>query len=1262
MTTLPALNTARDDMNQLEDAARIAASVGAEAMRTARADVLHIAAVLRALETDASEVSAKVLTSPAQRGFRDIHDGLTRLVTRAVPAMEAAAEARAGTVGRFRIAAFGRTHAGKSTLNEAMMRGDGASVSDGRTGFTRDAKVHSAGHLDVVDLPGIEAFGPDGEADERVAEQEVVAADLVLLCFDDQNQKIGEFEKVAAWVTRYQKPAIVVLNVKNEGWRDPIRLPSPKHRLNPQRAVGQHADFIRRRLSAVGLDDAPVIALSAQRALFARGRDPWRHAQTVEARRTLRERHGVDGLLALSNFPRFAAFTRALVEAGGPKLRLAALDGEVAGHARGARDTLRDAATNARKLANEVLLPQVEATSRLVGTAAMPTRDLSDLGTFVGVRSFGTPSGEIAALTEHLLLQHVGALEREALAEARRIVESEAQMGGDAFRKKVLPDAKVAAAGNAVGAALAGFVQGRLDAVKAELGSDLRALLSTHSGTSGRGGVWEQILGVAIGVGVFAGSVALLFTGLPALAVFAIGVGAFLLGLGGGWLRKRAMKKRAAARADNLAKAEAWVRGSCDTLRGHLRKHAATISGTIAKDTAVPLLHACIGLHRLGRLCDTAVTPIGAVAARRGVPINVAKFVEEARKRVYQGVSVPPGWDPAAWTLLGGDWLGLPGPMNAAADIPPDPQLARLAPLPEGSGDLELDALLAGVDPADLAALAPRIAVARAQAASRRRRIVLAGDYSSAKSSLVKRLLVAEGLPIPEGLDVKADPATAVASAYAVGDGVELVDTPGLSSGEEGHDARATIEAAGAPLGLFCVNPHLLGSQAEVARGVLAGDAKSGNAPPEGRWRFVVSRADSLGASPVDEPEAFGRVVRTKREEVARRLAAWGAESVPVHFVAADPFQRVGDRHDVLPADYAGTDGWDGIAALRAALLASASGLTRADLTRAAGRQVGHAAALRRDVLQKDRAVTDAAAKLHGQLASYIEQGATRVEGIAKGIPERVTLLLDGAASGARTRITGATNAAALRAAIDAERGWPLTIEPRLKALNEEVGQEVVSILEWVNEHLEQRLGSPLGALAAERLRATDGAVTAPADLSKWSNAKKLAAGAGKFAGEAAVRFGLDPKLLREEIKLVVGGLHKWKPWEATKFAQKLNAWAPKLAGAGRALGVAAVLLEGGLLVVEEVQRRRFEEARAKALTAIDALVKELADDVVGTHGDGFVPALVQLAAKIDAEAKRFSARAAAASAAADSLDARVASLDTLIQRAVAPARPEVTP
>ena len=68
---------------------------------------------------------------------------------------------RKKTLSSIRICIFGRTGAGKSTLAEALIRGDGSSVSPGRCGFTETCSESAAygSNLVVVDTPGIEVFG-----------------------------------------------------------------------------------------------------------------------------------------------------------------------------------------------------------------------------------------------------------------------------------------------------------------------------------------------------------------------------------------------------------------------------------------------------------------------------------------------------------------------------------------------------------------------------------------------------------------------------------------------------------------------------------------------------------------------------------------------------------------------------------------------------------------------------------------------------------------------------------------------------------------------------------------------------------------------------------------------------------------------------------------------------------------------------------------------------------------------------------------------
>ena len=51
---------------------------------------------------------------------------------------------------------FGETNAGKSTLIEALIGGDGRSIGDGRKDFTKEVKHFKYQNIKLIDMPGIE--------------------------------------------------------------------------------------------------------------------------------------------------------------------------------------------------------------------------------------------------------------------------------------------------------------------------------------------------------------------------------------------------------------------------------------------------------------------------------------------------------------------------------------------------------------------------------------------------------------------------------------------------------------------------------------------------------------------------------------------------------------------------------------------------------------------------------------------------------------------------------------------------------------------------------------------------------------------------------------------------------------------------------------------------------------------------------------------------------------------------------------------------
>ncbi len=1236
----------------LEEAAEAAANVGAEAMNGARADIEAIAESLHLAARHAQEAVASLEGTSALFGFQQAITALTAEVATRGQALRRMAANRAATAGRLRVAAFGRTHVGKSTLVEAMVCGDGATVSDGRTGFTRTAKVYQRGALDVIDLPGLEAFGEAGAADERVAEEAVLAADVVMLVFDTNNQKVTEFEKIADWVTRYNKPLVAVLNVLGEPWRRPEFLVTAVQRRGFQVQVEQHAAHVRRRLAALGLEDFVIVALQAQRALFARSEGPWRQAHSARARENLRQKYGREALLEMSNFPRLATYLAALVHQGGPRLRIAALAGELAGSASAAGDVMADARLAAERLAREALGPQVEVLMRLVGRDRV-SHDVQRLlvGARGGVPLPGTPSGDIVAYARDLAAARVGELERAALAESRRIVDAEEELSGAAFGARVLPQAKAAEVLASIEADLQAHVRQHLAGVRAELSSDLSSVLD-GAGTSGEGGFWKRAGGWALGIGATLAGVGLLFAELsfPPLLI-ATAVIAFF-----GWLGRKlrvsAQRDRAGEKRRNLERSERAVRDACGKLRSQVEQRAAELAARVAADVLLPVARGFVALHRVSTALRAQETRVRNIAARRGSPPPLAEIQRAARGHVLGAASVPVGADPEAWIFVGGDWAGEAGAASTSAQIEPAPRLSRLSPLPPATrSDLTtIDRALLGLHVDDQSALEPERVAALALGGSTRRRLVLAGEYNTAKSSLVRRLLLAEGLPVPASLRVAAHPETASVTAYGVGPGVELVDTPGLGSGLCGHDEAAREAAAGAPAGLLCLAPSLFTGPAEFPAALLAGSTAAGTAPGGDRWSVLVTRADALGTSPVDDPAGWCQLREQKRSEVQTRLEAWGVAGVQVSFCAADPFQRASGNDDATLADYAGTGDWDGFEDVRGAIHAALDGQSRAALVAAGVRSLGPAFARRRVEVEGQRLAANASSSLDDILRGQIERGAQVLRGHKAQLRQAVESAVDALAAPARTSIIGAGDSHALIDALEAHKSWPEGVPRAVAPVQVELTSRLANTLETLEARIGRTLGSATAKLAAEHGKKRRGTREAPRDTRKAREFAGGAGGAARAATKAAEKMATDPKLLREEIKVAVGAMKKWKPWEATKLAKRFNVWAPKVAKFGRALGALVVVIEVVTLVIEEKRRREFEATKQEALRELSATVRQIAQGVLqGDGGEGPEARLEQIASTLDAEASRLVAQAAQAGEERDALDRRIAAINVAI-------------
>lgn len=111
----------------------------------------------------------------------------------------------------FSITLFGRTMAGKSTLMETLIKGNGDSIGKGAQRTTRDVRTYKYRGLSVTDVPGIAAF--EGHEDEEIAFEAAKESDLILFLITDDAPQASEAEFMSK-VVALGKPVLCIINVK----------------------------------------------------------------------------------------------------------------------------------------------------------------------------------------------------------------------------------------------------------------------------------------------------------------------------------------------------------------------------------------------------------------------------------------------------------------------------------------------------------------------------------------------------------------------------------------------------------------------------------------------------------------------------------------------------------------------------------------------------------------------------------------------------------------------------------------------------------------------------------------------------------------------------------------------------------------------------------------------------------------------------------------------------------------------------------------
>jgi len=193
----------------------------------------------------------------------------------------------------------------------------------------------------------------------------------------------------------------------------------------------------------------------------------------------------------------------------------------------------------------------------------------------------------------------------------------------------------------------------------------------------------------------------------------------------------------------------------------------------------------------------------------------------------------------------------------------------------------------------------------------------LFGAFDTGKSSILRRLLVDSGQPVPDWLTISARHETFTDQLIDVA-GCAIRDTPGLSP--EGQDIRSlkNSRVARSILGLtdvlmVTVNPQLATGERDELVHILSDEW-----PKSCVW-FLISRADEGSIDPALDPVGFGEWAQRKREELRTSLAL--DEGIHIYVVIPDYGQIGAFETHPQPSTWDMSRSWDGMGQLGAALL-----------------------------------------------------------------------------------------------------------------------------------------------------------------------------------------------------------------------------------------------------------------------------------------------------------------------------------------------------
>jgi len=1144
-------------------------------------------------------------------------------------------------LGTVNIVLFGRTSAGKSSLIESLSHGTGTAISDGPCDFTVDVTPRIWHGVRFMDTPGICGWGRSMNREELEARARRAAevADIVVLCFDDSSQLQSEFDKVAAWVKEFGKPVIAVLNIKSSpNWRWPGRVGLGSRRRELTQRVREHASHITSELAAIGIHDAPVIAIAAQRAVYARTDDNYA-GPIPEQCATLREMLGRSELLRQSNLEVFEEIVIEALTSHAVEIRLAMLHAQVRALLERLLDQLRQAGAAAKTAADaldasiksilEIVGYPAEGSERRAALAASHTAEdpLTAAEQARGDAYTMSTEGRAARYTRQRCGSEFGTLRSRSIAAANREIndgfDRRTELDPESFARRVYDNRQIEATARAVLTEGAAHLQRELKLALADAKLDLEFSAWQTTKVSGNAGQVTRYSGVATRVAaMLAGAATLLvFTPEPVIskgAALVLGIIAGALGWFGEWLTGKAKDERARAKANAFAEATRAVNGTYDQIAEQIDSSMAMLVLEASKEALPCPLRDATSLWKLTAGVSEAQERLAGIIDQLPAPENAQRLLDGSARRIAERRGVVH----VDRILLGEDWVTDPTGLRAdTGSAEPHRTRANDADVFERlfsgfqrfvfqfTGKVHRGAGSRWLAETELALSTEEMATA---AIEELRQILLAnkpryhllGDYSTGKTTFIKRLLMDAGLPLPGTLEVRADPATDSIHPYEWEDAL-LVDCPGLQSGRDEHASAALDSVPDASVLICLFQPSLLVGATDALEQVLKGDPEKGLAAKFDRTIFVIHRSDQLGPDPELVPKHYVHVCNRKRLELQQALGSKGinVEISRIVCMAADPRGMVGNRRDANSAEFDPFRRWDGFkefhSAIRAIHVQSAATGIDYSLLEGGLARLGRIAAKMQVESEDMERQEEVFASRHRVFRDIIASGEL-LEGDLK---DQARKLVEDYAQGLRSMETHSDEE--LRAKVAALAKW--WDQPSFKAKAEHWQAASQQMIEkwWVesSERLNRSLSSPrFKAAVASASESLDQSPYAPGKPGPVRRVLDLVAAPLKGATRDVVY----------QAGKSIG--QNFKPWGAVKLARNLSR-------VGVALGAALTLWDAVRLFNFFKEEKRSEQ-REKEL---DNFINKTTDQVFisitqsGDESEGPLEALALLRQELQA-------------------------------------------